>query len=153
MLRLVKARRAARPGRRRFRRLDCSSLRQLSGKVISGIVAELAVRQSPWPQGSQQPRPVFRVIASASQRAPVIIPCGTIRCLVGTVSSCHSSQSVCSACSPLYEAWVACIYSYAATFSLGDTCVFICASDSTDAAAGLKLGAAAFGLCLAAGAL
>ena len=51
------------------------------------------------------------------------------------------------------QAWVACIYSYAATFSLGDTCVFICASDSTDAAAGLKLGAAAFGLCLAAGAL
>ena len=71
--------------------------------------------------------------------------------------------SVCPACSSLLKDWVGCFYSNLGTFAIAmttaddtvttETCDFSCTDTMSAAGAGARLGAAAFGLCLAAGAL
>ena len=85
-----------------------------------------------------------------------IATCADAEASPAFLEACDTTDvdSVCAACSPLYEAYAACVMSMAATFELGETCAFVCPADTTSAAAGRgAVGVAAFGLCLAAGAL
>ena len=97
----------------------------------------------------------------------VIATCADAAASPGFLDACVTwpaeIDSVCPACSSLMKGWVGCVYSTIGTFVAfaaaddtveTETCAFTCPSDVVSGAgAAGKLGAAAFGLCLAAAAL
>ena len=96
-----------------------------------------------------------------------VATCADVAASPGFLDACVTwpaeFDSVCPACSSLLKDWVGCFYSNLGTlyvaFSTADntvtteTCDFSCTDTMSAAGAGARLGAAAFGLCLAAGVL